>query len=68
MIRVNRHIIAGTLLTGAVLLSATPAQAEVHLDQAPASEPQPVSNTEISSGSVDLNQMWCGTLWRPVCY
>ncbi|MGW4242399.1 hypothetical protein [Nocardia sp. NPDC004722] len=69
MIRVNRQIVAATLLSGAALLSAAPAHAEVRLDQAaPASETQSVSDTVISSGSVDLNHWFCGTIWRPVCF
>ncbi|MFJ9371134.1 hypothetical protein ACIRRA_42940 [Nocardia sp. NPDC101769] len=62
MIRVNRQIVAGSLLAGALLLSAAPAQAATPAD------PQQVANTEISSGSADLNHWFCGTLWRPVCY
>ncbi|WP_159838594.1 hypothetical protein [Nocardia sp. CY41] len=62
MIRVNRHIVAGALLAGAVLMSAAPAQAE-----APA-EPQAIDNSGISSGSADLNHWFCGTIWRPYCF
>ncbi|MGF6888196.1 Spy/CpxP family protein refolding chaperone [Nocardia sp. GAS34] len=62
MIRVNRHVVAGALLSGAVLMSAAPAQA-----QAPAA-PQSIGNSEISSGSADLNHFFCGTIWRPVCF
>ncbi|MFE3262075.1 hypothetical protein ACFXPS_42845 [Nocardia sp. NPDC059091] len=72
MIRVNRQIVAGSLLAGALLATAAPAHAEAPAD------PQQVSNTEIASGSSDivtgsadfltgltgLNRMACGTIWR----
>ncbi|WP_067466757.1 hypothetical protein [Nocardia amamiensis] len=61
MIRVNRHVVAGALLAGAVLMSVAPAQAEAPV------EPQAIGNSEISSGSADLNRFFCGTIWRPVC-
>ncbi|MEU2031294.1 hypothetical protein [Nocardia amamiensis] len=67
MIRVNRHIVAGALLAGAVLMSVAPAQAEapLQLEQAQAPvEPQAIGNSEISSGSADLNRWFCGTIWR----
>lgn len=67
MIRVNRQIVAGALLTGAVLMSVAPAQAQTLVElQAPA-EPQAIGNSEISTGSADLNRWFCGTIWRPVC-
>ncbi|MGY2121506.1 hypothetical protein ACW9HJ_08630 [Nocardia gipuzkoensis] len=42
-------------------MSVAPAQA-----QAPV-EPHAIGNSEISSGSADLNRFFCGTIWRPVC-
>ncbi|WP_433726907.1 hypothetical protein ACQP0C_34545 [Nocardia sp. CA-129566] len=67
MIRVNRHIVAGALLAGAVLMSVAPAQAQAPLEleqaQAPV-EPQAIGNSGIASGSADLNNWFCGTIWR----
>lgn len=76
MIRVNRHIVAGALLAGAVLMSVAPAQAQALLEleqaqaplqlepaQAPV-EPQAIGNSGIASGSADLNNWFCGTIWR----
>ncbi|MET8875511.1 hypothetical protein [Nocardia sp. NPDC004604] len=75
MIRVNRHIVAGALLAGAVLMSVAPAQAQAPLEltqaqaplelepaQAPV-EPQAIGNSGIASGSADPN-WFCGTIWR----
>ncbi|MBF6166452.1 hypothetical protein IU486_17050 [Streptomyces gardneri] len=58
---VNRHIVAGALLAGAVLMSVAPAQAEAPV------EPHAIGNSEISSGSAALNRFFCGTIWRPIC-
>ncbi|MFX0579976.1 hypothetical protein [Nocardia nepalensis] len=67
MIRVNRHIVAGALLAGAVLMSVAPAQAQapIELEQAQAQvEPQAIGNGGIATGSADLNNWFCGTIWR----
>ncbi|MGW4769640.1 hypothetical protein ACWEO2_16540 [Nocardia sp. NPDC004278] len=75
MIRVNRHIVAGALLAGAVLMSVAPAQAQAPLRLEPAQtslqlepaqapvEPQAIGNSGIASGSADPN-WFCGTIWR----
>ncbi|MEC3919200.1 hypothetical protein [Nocardia sp. CDC160] len=82
MIRVNRHIIAGALLGGAVLISAAPAEAQVmpmstensefassSADQVQtAAAPTAMGDAGIgSSGSADLNRWFCGSIWRPYC-
>ncbi|MFC4376147.1 hypothetical protein ACFO5K_18785 [Nocardia halotolerans] len=67
MIRVNRPLIVSALLGGAVLMSVAPAQAEA-LARPQAVEHQLISNGEIASGSADLNNFFCGTPWRPVCF
>lgn len=77
MIRVNRSFAAGALLAGAVLMSVAPAQAqapaasqaiELQPIETQAADTQPIGNRGIASGSADLNNFFCGTLWRPVCY
>ncbi|MEV6279212.1 hypothetical protein [Nocardia sp. NPDC051832] len=65
MIRVNRSFVAGALLGGAVLLSVAPAQAQTTLGP---QATETIGNSGIASGSADLNNFFCGTLWRPVCY
>ncbi|KAF0848131.1 hypothetical protein [Nocardia caishijiensis] len=63
MIRVHRALVASALLGGAVLLSVAPASA-----QPQPTDLRPVGNAPIATGSADLDNFFCGTLWRPVCY
>ncbi|WP_194813915.1 hypothetical protein [Nocardia sp. XZ_19_385] len=67
MIRVNRSLVAGALLGGAVLMSVAPAQAHAPVEPQ-ATETQAIGNSGIASGSADLNNFFCGTIWRPVCF
>ncbi|MCA2207842.1 hypothetical protein [Nocardia rosealba] len=65
MIRVDRVLIASALLGGAVLMSVAPAHA-VAVPQS--HELHPIGTGAIASGSADLNNFFCGTIWRPVCF
>jgi hypothetical protein len=67
MFRVHRAVVPAALLTGAVLVSIAPAQAETPIGPQ-ASETQVNANSGIASGSADLNNLACGTIWRPVCF
>ncbi|WP_146100747.1 hypothetical protein [Nocardia nova] len=67
MFRVHRAVVPAALLTGAALVSIAPAQAETPIGPQ-ASETQVNANSGIASGSADLNNLACGTIWRPVCF
>ncbi|MEV0296160.1 hypothetical protein [Nocardia sp. NPDC050710] len=58
-------------------MSVAPAQAQAPIEpqaielrpiEKQAIETQAIGNSGIASGSADLNNFFCGTLWRPVCY
>ncbi|WP_280232724.1 hypothetical protein [Nocardia cyriacigeorgica] len=77
MTRINRHIVAGALLGGAMLMSIAPAHADTGLRLTETQSTPQRAGTAVNSGSADfltsgsaqaLNRMWCGTLWMPVCY
>ncbi|TLF75841.1 hypothetical protein [Nocardia cyriacigeorgica] len=79
MTRLHRHIVAGALLGGAMLMSIAPAHAEagLRLTEAEPTTAHIDGSGIVSSGSADfltagsseaLSRMWCGTLWQPVCH
>lgn len=59
--------VAGALPAGAVLRSVAPAQAQAQIELQPI-ETQAIGNSGIASGSAVLDNFFCGTLCRPVCY
>lgn len=71
MIRVNRHLVAGALLTGAVVMSIAPAQAEVPLATDTSATPQAIVDSGsadfLTSGSASIlgRMLGCPTIWNP---